>query len=160
MNHVLNCEALFSTEQTLFVHDNFYKSFFAFQRRHFQCKFGVTSRDHRPRGCTMGLDIIDLENMIDDLQASEQEQSNCMFQLSLMVARLALSPLSEIYKDEVSQALLEFVRAKRKSAPVVTFSRIGPDQRKPLIVDVHTSPVPQVPSTIPVSAKFGSGGLS
>ena len=43
----------------------------------------------------MGLNVSDLENIIDDLQASEQQQGNCMFQLSLMVARLALSAVSE-----------------------------------------------------------------
>ena len=109
----------------------------------------------------MSLDLIDLENMIDDLQASEREQSNCMFQLALIAARLALSPISEAYKDEAAQTLLELVRAKRKSSPVVvSHSRFGSDQRKPLIVEAQTSTLPQVPLAMPVSAKFGSGGLN
>ena len=106
----------------------------------------------------MGLKTSILEDMIDDLQASDQQQGNCMFQLSLMVARLALSPVSEVYKDEVSQALLELVRAKRKSAPVVTPSRFAPEQRKPWVVDSQVSALPQMPQTHSVSAKFGSGG--
>lgn len=108
----------------------------------------------------MGLNISDLENMIDDLQASEQQQGNCMFQLSLMVARLALSPVTEGYKDQASQILLELVREKRKSAPVVTHPRFAPEQRKPWLVDTQSSPIPQVPSGLPVSAKCGSGGLN
>ena len=73
----------------------------------------------------MALDLIDIENMIDDLQASEQEQSNCMLQLSLIVARLALSPMSEDYRDHASQTMLELIRAKRKSSPVVSHPRFS-----------------------------------
>ena len=108
----------------------------------------------------MGLEISVLESMIDDLQASEQQQANCMFQLSLMVAKLALSPVSEGYKDEASQTLLELVRAKRKGAPVVAHPRLVPEQRKPWLVEAQTVSVPQVPSALPVSAKSGSGGLN
>ncbi len=60
----------------------------------------------------MSLDISDLESMIEGLEACEQHQSNCLFQLSLMTARLALSPLSEGNKDQASQALLEFIRGE------------------------------------------------
>ncbi len=108
----------------------------------------------------MGLDIIDLENMIDDLQANEPQQSNCMFQLALMVARLAISPVSEAYKDEAAQVLLGLVRAKRKSSPLITQPRFAPEQRKPWLLDAQTSALPPVTSAMPVSAKFGSGGLS
>ena len=108
------------------------------------------------RGRGMGLSISDLENMIDDLQASEQQQSNCMLQLSLMVARVALSPLSEEFKDHASQTMLELVRAKRKSAPLVPHPRFDPEKRKPWISDVHTSAVPHIHSALPVSAKFGA----
>ena len=110
-------------------------------------------------GRAMGINIIDLENMIDDLQASELQQSNCMLQLSLMVARLALSSTCEDYKDYASQIMLELVRAKRQDAAVVTHPRFDPEQRKPWITDVHTLPMSQMPSPTPVSAKFGSGGL-
>ncbi len=108
----------------------------------------------------MGLNVSDLENIIDDLQASEQQQGNCMFQLSLMVARLALSPVSEEYKDQASQTLIELVREKRKSAPVVAHPRFVAEQRKPWLVDAQSSPVPSMPLGLPVSAKCGSGGLS
>lgn len=107
----------------------------------------------------MGLDINDLENMIDDLQASEHQQSNCMLQLALMVARLALSSTCEEYNDHASQTMLELVRAKRRDSPVVTHSRFDPEQRKPWIVDVHTPPMPQTASASTVSARFRSGGL-
>ncbi len=107
----------------------------------------------------MGLDTIDLENMIDDLQGSEQQQSNCMFQLALMAARIAISTVSEEFKDQAAQTMLELVRAKRKSAPVVTHPRFAPEQRKPWLVDAHSSPILQVPLATPVSVKFGSGGL-
>ena len=108
----------------------------------------------------MAKDVIDLEILIEDLLASEEQQSNCMLHLSLMVARLALSSVSEDFKDHASQIMLELVRAKRQDAPVIKHSRFDPEQRKPWIVDVHSSPVSQMPSPTPVSALFGSGGLS
>lgn len=66
-------------------------------------------------------DVIDLEVMIEDLLASEQQQSNCMFQLSLMIARMALEPGSENFKDEMAQAMLGLIRAKPKSNVVKIF---------------------------------------
>ncbi len=107
----------------------------------------------------MGLDISDLENMIDDLQATEREQSNCMFQLALMVARLAISPVSEAYKDEAAQVMLGLVRAKRKRSPLITQPRLVPEKRKPWLLDAQTLALPPVTSVMPVSVKFGSGGL-
>ena len=44
-------------------------------------------------------DVIDLEMMLDELIGAEQQQSNCMFQLALMLARIALEPVSEGYKE-------------------------------------------------------------
>ena len=73
----------------------------------------------------MALDISELEAMIDDLQASEQHQSNCMLQHALTVARLALAPMSEDVRDQASQTMLELIRAKRKSHPVVAPNRFG-----------------------------------
>ena len=73
-------------------------------------------------GYVMAIDAIDLEIMLDDLLASEQEQSNCMFQLSLMLARIALEPVSENYKDDMAQALLGLIRSKPKSSVVQMFS--------------------------------------
>ena len=66
-------------------------------------------------------DVIDMEIMLDDLAASEQHQSNCMFQLSLMLARIALEPVSEDYKDQMAQALLGLIRSKPKSSIVQLF---------------------------------------
>ena len=108
----------------------------------------------------MSLDISELEKMIEELEVSEQHQSNCMLQLSLMVARLALSQISEDFKDDASQTMLELIRAKRKSAPVVTHTRFNPEHRKPWVADVHTSPMPPMPSALSVNSKFGGGGLS
>ena len=73
----------------------------------------------------MASDIVDIETMIDVLQASEQGQSNSMLQASLEVARLALSPMSEDYRDHACHDMLELIRAKRKSAPVVSPTRFG-----------------------------------
>ncbi len=61
------------------------------------------------------LDIVDLDIMLDDLLASEHQQSNCMFQLALMLARIALSPVSDNFKDQAAHTLLGLVRAKRKN---------------------------------------------
>ena len=66
-------------------------------------------------------DVIDMEIMLDDLTASEQQQSNCMFQLSLMLARIALERVSEDYKDQMAQALLGLIRSKPKSSIVQLF---------------------------------------
>ena len=73
------------------------------------------------RSRNVAKDIIDLEISIDDLLASEQHQSNCMFQLSLMVARMALEPGSESFKDDMAQAMLELIRSKPKSNVVKIF---------------------------------------
>ena len=71
-------------------------------------------------------DVIDLEIMLDDLLASEQQQSNCMFQLALMLARIALEPVSDNYKDEMAQALLGLIRSKPKSSVVQLFGAARP----------------------------------
>ena len=64
--------------------------------------------------------------MLDELLASEQQQSNCMFQLSRMLARIALEPVSESYKDEMAQALLGLIRSKPKSSVVQLFGATRP----------------------------------
>ena len=71
-------------------------------------------------------DIIDVEIMLDDLQATEQQQSNCMFQLSLMMARIAIEPVSEDYKNQMAQALLELLKRKPKSSVVRLFDVTRP----------------------------------
>ena len=71
-------------------------------------------------------DVIDLEIMLDDLLASEHQQSNCMFQLSLMLARIALEPVSDSYNDEMAQAILGLIRTKPKSSVVQLFGAARP----------------------------------
>ncbi len=44
-----------------------------------------------------------------------------MFQLSLMIARMALEPGSENFKDDMAQAMLGLIRAKPKSNVVKIF---------------------------------------
>ncbi len=63
-----------------------------------------------------------IAHMLDELVAAEPVQSNCMFQLSLMLARIAIEPCSETYKEETAQALLALIRAKPKSNIVSLFS--------------------------------------
>ena len=71
-------------------------------------------------------DVIDLDIMLDDLIGAELQQSNCMFQLALMLARIALEPVSESYKDEMAQALLGLIRSKPKSSVVQMFGGARP----------------------------------
>ena len=72
------------------------------------------------------LDVVDVEIMLEELLAMEQQQSNCMFQLSVMLARIALEPTSENYKDEMAQALLCLIRSKPKSSIVQLFGTTRP----------------------------------
>ena len=44
-----------------------------------------------------------------------------MFQLALMVARIAVEPCSELYKEEAAQALMGLIRAKPRSNVVRLF---------------------------------------
>ena len=53
--------------------------------------------------------------LLDRLAAAQPVQSNCMFQLALMVARIATEPCSEAFKEETAQALMGLIRAKPKS---------------------------------------------
>lgn len=114
----------------------------------------------------MSLSIADLESLIDDLRASKTHRQNRMFQLSLVVARRALSAaVSESYKEAAAQYLLELVRAKRQSGtaiPLTVFTTISEparEQRKPWLIDAQTCALPQMPSAMPVSMTFGSSGL-
>ena len=77
-------------------------------------------------------DVIDLEIMLDDLVAAEHQQSNCMFQLALMLARIALEPVSEYYKDEMAQALLGLIRSKPRSSVVQLFGTKHPAEAEAL----------------------------
>ena len=58
---------------------------------------------------------------LERLAAFAAVQSNCMFQLALMLARIAIEPCADSYKDEAAQALMELIRAKPKSNVVRLF---------------------------------------
>ena len=59
---------------------------------------------------------------LDFLASAERVQSNCMFQLAVMMARIALEPCSEAYKEDMAQALMGLIRAKPKSNVVRLFN--------------------------------------
>ncbi len=63
----------------------------------------------------------DITILLDRLAAAEPVQANCMFQLALMLARIAVEPCSEAYKEEVAHTLMGVVRAKPKSNVVRLF---------------------------------------
>ena len=63
----------------------------------------------------------EIGDALDRLAASATTQSNCMFQLALMVARIAVEPCAESYKEEAAQALMSLIRAKPKSNVVRLF---------------------------------------
>ena len=71
----------------------------------------------------------EVAQMLDRLTASEAVQSNCMFQLALMLARIAVEPCAESYKDEAAQALLGLIRTKPKSNVVRLFGAPAPEPR-------------------------------
>ena len=58
---------------------------------------------------------------LDELAADEGLQSNCMFQLSLILARIALEPFADSYKEATEQALLGLIRNKPKNNVVHLF---------------------------------------
>ena len=71
----------------------------------------------------------DVPALLDRLSAAEPVQSNCMFQLALIVARIAAEPCSEAYKEEAAQALMGLVRAKPKSNVVRLFAKVPQPSR-------------------------------
>ena len=64
---------------------------------------------------------------LDRLAAAAAVQSNCMFQLALMVARIAVETCTEPYKEEAAQALMGLIRAKPKSNGVRLFGTPQPE---------------------------------
>ena len=58
---------------------------------------------------------------LDEFAADEALQSNCMFQLSLILARIALEPFADSYKEAAEQALLGLIRNKPKNNVVHLF---------------------------------------
>lgn len=63
----------------------------------------------------------DTATLLDRLAAAENTQSNCMFHLAIMLARIALEPCAEAYKGTASQALLGIIRDKPRSNVVRLF---------------------------------------
>ena len=74
--------------------------------------------------------VTDVEAILDTLTANDATQSNCMFQLALMLARIAVEPLSEGFKDDTAQALLALIRRKPKSNVLRMFGD-GPQPDSP-----------------------------
>ena len=68
----------------------------------------------------------EIGDALDRLAASATTQSNCMFQLALMGARIAVEPCAESYKEEAAQALMGLIRAKPKSNVVRLFGTPRP----------------------------------
>ena len=66
--------------------------------------------------------LADVGATLDILAANDATQSNCMFQLALMLARIAVEHVSEGFKDDTAQALLTLIRAKPKSNVLRMFS--------------------------------------
>ena len=63
----------------------------------------------------------EIADALDRLSSSGAMQSNCMFQLALMVARIAAEPCAESYKAEAAQTLMDLIRAKPKGNVVRLF---------------------------------------
>lgn len=63
----------------------------------------------------------ELITTLDQLVVADEVQANCMFQLAIMLARIALEPASEIYKEDTAQSLLALIRSKPKSNVVPLF---------------------------------------
>ena len=75
--------------------------------------------------------VTEVEAILDTLAANDATQSNCMFQLALMLARIAVEPVSEGFKDDTAQALLSLVRRKPKSNVLRIFGEGPQGQPEP-----------------------------
>ncbi len=64
----------------------------------------------------LGIDI-----GLTEVASYEGAQTNCMFQLALMVARIAVEPCPDNYREEAAQALMGLIRAKPKGNVVRLF---------------------------------------
>ena len=75
---------------------------------------------------------VGVSQLLDDLAGREDVQSNCMFQLALMLARIAIEPGAENYKDDTAQAMLGLIRSKPKSNVVRLFGAVPAQDRSGL----------------------------
>ena len=73
-----------------------------------------------------------VSDLLDGLAAVQDVQSNCMFQLALMLARVAVEPGAESYKDETAQKMLGLIRDKPKSNVVRLFGAVPAQDRSGL----------------------------
>lgn len=64
----------------------------------------------------LGIDI-----GLDHLASFEAVGSNCMFQLALMLARIAVEPCPDSYKEQAAQAIMAVIRDKPKDNVVRLF---------------------------------------
>ena len=71
-------------------------------------------------------DQTEIGDALDRLAASVTVQSNCMFQLALMLARIAVEPCADSYKEDTAQALMGLIRAKPKGNVVRLFGAPQP----------------------------------
>ena len=72
---------------------------------------------------------IDVSSLLDQIAVMEDVQSNAMFQLALMLARVAIEPCAEAYKDGAAQAMLGLIRNKPKSNVVRLFGAVPSEDR-------------------------------
>lgn len=66
----------------------------------------------------------DVDALLEKLVLTDAVQSNCLFQLALMLARIALEPCSETYKAKAAQAVIDLIRAKPKDNVVGLFGSV------------------------------------
>ena len=74
----------------------------------------------------------DLVAMLEELVAADEVQANCMFQLAIMLARIALEPASELYKEDTAQSLLALIRSKPRGNVVPLFGP-GASADRPMV---------------------------
>lgn len=75
---------------------------------------------------------MEIREALDRLAASAATQSNCMFQLALMLARIAVEPCAESYKEDSAQAMMGIIRAKPKSNIVRLFGHAQAAAAQPM----------------------------
>ena len=75
---------------------------------------------------------VGVSHLLDDVAGREDVQSNCMFQLALMLARIAVESGAESYKDETAQTMLGLIRGKPKSNVVRLFGAVPAQDRSGL----------------------------
>ena len=72
---------------------------------------------------------VGVSDLLDDLGVREDVQSNCMFQLALMLARIAVESGAGAYKDETAEKMLGLIREKPKTNVVRLFGAVPAKDR-------------------------------